>query len=61
MTRSKMRDVILEEIGRDEKYMEDNSHRYDGDYQAGYLDALAMVRGIINSVTEEITNESCHT
>jgi len=51
---SKMRDAIFEEIARDEEYMEDN-HRYDDDYQAGYLDALAMVRGIINSATEEMT------
>ena len=49
-----MRDAIFEEIAKDEEYVED-SHRYDGDYQAGYLDALAMVRGIINSVTDKMT------
>ena len=51
---SKMRDAIFKKIEKDEDYIEKNSNRYDGDYKAGYFAALAMARGIINSVNEEM-------
>jgi len=48
------RDAIFEEIAKYEEKVE-SSTRYDDDYEAGYLDAFASAKGIINSATEEMT------